>query len=121
MRHRICVYRVLELLDVSRSGYYDYLKRKPSKQSVIKAENKIKIKTIYDESKQIYGAPKIKAKLEEKGINIAVKTVSNYMRELDIRAIYRSKWVKTTVSGEFSEALTNHLNRAFNPSSRSRV
>lgn len=43
------------------------------------------------------------------------------MRELDIRAIYRSKWVKTTISSEFSEALTNHLNRAFNPSSPNRV
>ena len=86
-----------------------------------KSRKQVKIKTIYDESKQIYGAPKIKAKLRESGIKIAVKTVANYMRELDIRAIYRSKWVKTTVSGEFSEALTNHLNRAFNPSSRSRV
>lgn len=112
---------MLKILDVSRSGYYDFLDREPSNQALQKETKKTKIKTIYEESKQIYGAPKIKEKLQNEGINIAVKTVSNYMRELDIRAIYRSKWVKTTVSGEFSETLTNHLNREFNPTSPNSV
>lgn len=35
------------------------------------------------------------------------------MKELDIRAIYRSKWIKTTVSGDFNSKLDNLIKREF--------
>jgi len=104
---------VLNILGVSTSGFYDYLKRKPSKRLLRKKEIKTQIQIKYDESKQIYGAPKITEKLKDTGVTIAVKTVSNYMREMDIRAIYRSKWVKTTVDSDFSSRLENLVKREF--------
>lgn len=112
-RHQISVSRVLNILGVSTSGFYDYLKRKPSKRLLRKKEIKTQIQIKYDESKQIYGAPKITEKLKDTGVTIAVKTVSNYMREMDIRAIYRSKWVKTTVDSDFSSRLENLVKREF--------
>ncbi|HHX76509.1 MAG TPA: IS3 family transposase, partial [Acholeplasmataceae bacterium] len=81
---------MLNILGVSTSGFDDYLKREPSKQSLRKRDIKAQIQIKYDESKQIYGAPKITEKLKDTGVKIAVKTVSNYMRKLDIKAIYRS-------------------------------
>jgi len=112
-RHQISVSRVLKILGVSTSGFYDYIKREPSKQELRKKEIKTQIQIKYDESKQIYGAPKITEKLKDAGVKIAVKTVSNYMRELDIRAIYRSKWIKTTVDSDFSTNLENLVKREF--------
>ena len=35
------------------------------------------------------------------------------MREMDIRAIYRSKWVRTTVDSDFSSRLENLVKREF--------
>ena len=76
---------MLKLLGVSTSGYYDWLKRKPSKQKTRKQKIKDKITEIYNESKQIYGAPKITSGLESRGHVIAEKTVGNYMREEGLR------------------------------------
>lgn len=104
---------MLRILGVSTSGFYDYIKREPSKQALRKKEIKTQIQIKYDESKQIYGAPKITEKLKATGLKIAIKTVSNYMRELDIRAIYRSKWIKTTVDSDFSTKLENLVKREF--------
>jgi len=112
-RHQISVSRVLNILGVSTSGFYDYIKREPSKRALHKKEIKTQIQIKYDESKQIYGAPKITEKLKDTGVKIAVKTVSNYMRELDIRAIHRSKWIKTTVDSDFSTNLENLVKREF--------
>ena len=46
--HRIRVSRVLEILGVSKSGYYDWLKREPSDRDRRKAEVQKAIKDIYD-------------------------------------------------------------------------
>ena len=47
------------------------------------------IKTIYEESHEIYGAPKIAAKMRQKGDKVSERTVGKYMREIGIRACYR--------------------------------
>ena len=48
---------------VSKSGYYDWLNRKPSPRSLHKVAVKDTIKDTYEESKCIYGAPKITKQL----------------------------------------------------------
>lgn len=50
---------VLNKLHLSKSGYYNYLHRKPSKQSISKKNRIQTIQAIYDDNHQIYGAPKI--------------------------------------------------------------
>lgn len=52
---------MLKILGASSSGYYDYLKRENSNQKIRKQQVKQEITEIYNESKQIYGAPKIKS------------------------------------------------------------
>ena len=54
----ISISSVLQLLGVSKSGYYAYLKRKPCKQKTKKKRNHNKDSNIHKESKEIYGAPK---------------------------------------------------------------
>jgi len=65
---------VLRILGVSSSGYYDYLKRQDSHQKIRKQQLKEEIVEIYNESKQIYGAPKITSILQNRGHSIAEKT-----------------------------------------------
>ena len=102
-------------LGVSTSGFYSYINRSESKQSRRKKEVKVEITEIHNESNQIYGAPKITYLLRDKGHVISEKTVGNYMRELDIRAIWVSPYKRTTIDPNFDSELKNILDRKFNP------
>lgn len=63
---------MLRILGVSRSGYNSFEKRLPSDR-LKKEELKTKIKQIYDESYQNYGAPKIKKFFKSKWRNYSRK------------------------------------------------
>lgn len=106
---------MLRILGVSRSGYFDFKRRLPSDRNRRKEEIKEKIKQIYDESYQNYGAPKITQILNKDGETIAEKTVGNYMREMGIRAQYTKPYTITTIDSDFNIELTNILNENFNP------
>lgn len=112
---RISVSGVLKHLGVSKSGYYDWLKRQPSQQSMHKSEVMAEIKTIYDESDSIYGAPKITEELHRKGFQTAERTVTRYMKEMGIRACWTRPYTVTTHSKDFSDRLKNVLDREFSP------
>ena len=71
---------------MSRSGYRAFLNRKVSADRQRKETIKKQIQTIYDNSKQNYGAPKITKKLRESGVTIAERTIGKYMREMGIKA-----------------------------------
>jgi transposase InsO family protein len=106
---------VLKKLGVSRSGYRAWSKRVPSNTAKRRAAVKERIQSIHKDSKQIYGAPKITKELLKEGEIIAERTVGKYMRELGIKAIWVKPWTITTRDSDFSNALTNILNRDFNP------
>ena len=54
---------------------------------------KKKIQTIYNDSKQNYGAPKITRELRKSGETIAERTVGKYMREMGIKAQWIKPWM----------------------------
>lgn len=107
---------MLKILGVSKSGYYAWLNREPSRQSRRKETVKAEILGIYYDSDCIYGAPKITRILHSKGFQTAERTVTRYMHELGIRACWTSPYAVTTVSRDFSDELRNVLNRNFSPS-----
>lgn len=106
---------MLKYLGVSKSGYYDWINREPSKRSKQKVTIKAAIKSIYDESKSIYGAPKITAELHKQGFNTAERTVTRYMKEMGIHACWVKPYTVTTHSEDFSDELKNYLERNFSP------
>jgi len=106
---------VLKLLSVSKSGFYDWKNREPSNQLLRKEAVKTEITEIHNESNQIYGAPKITDQLRKRGHIISERTVSNYMKEEGIRAVWVSPYKRTTIDSDFSDKLHNLLNRKFNP------
>jgi len=107
---------VLSKLHLSKSGYYNYLHRKPSKQSISKKNRIQTIQAIYDDNHQIYGAPKIAKEMQKQGEKISERTVGVYMREMGIKACYIKPYVKTTFDSDFSTKLHNILKRDFSPS-----
>jgi len=113
---RLNVSGVLKILGVSRSGYINWKKRKPSQRELKKQVIKERILEIYNDSHKNYGAPKITERLKKEGQIIAEKTVGNYMRELGIKAQYVKPYTVTTIDSDFSEEFKNILDEKFNPS-----
>ena len=89
-RRQVSVSGMLKYLGVSRSGYHAWMKRVPSNTAKRREAVKARIKDIYDESKQNYGAPKITRKLRESREIISERTVGKYMKQLGIKA----QWIK---------------------------
>lgn len=118
---KISVNSVLNLLGVSSSGYYSWVKRKPSHQEMKKEKIKAEIVDIYNASHQIYGAPKITSILQSRGHVIAEKTVGNYMREEGIKAVWVRPYIRTTIDPDFDNQLKNILDRDFSPTSPNTV
>ena len=93
---------MLKFLGVSRSGYRSFLNRTVSATKQRKEAMKKKIQTIYNDSKQNYGAPKITQELRKSGETIAERTVGKYMREMGIKAQWIKPWTTTTRDSDFS-------------------
>jgi putative transposase len=66
------------------------------------------IKTIYEKSHKIYGAPKIAAKMRQKGDKVSERTVGKYMKESGIQACYRKHRTRTTRDSDFSSELKTY-------------
>lgn len=112
---RVSVSGMLKKLGVSRSGYRSWLKRVPSDMEKRRRQIKARIRKIYDDSKQNYGAPKITHELRKTGEIISERTVGTYMRQMGIRAQWTNPWVRTTRDSDFSDKLVNILDEQFNP------
>lgn len=106
---------MLEILGVSRNGYYAFKNREPSDRQLKKEKRMEEIRQIHEESHEIYGAPKIAEKMRERGEHVSDKTVGNYMREIGIKACYAKHSAKTTIQPDFSRKLRNILKEQFDP------
>jgi hypothetical protein len=99
-RSGLSVARMCELLEVSRSGYYDWAARQtagPGSRETRLLELAGKITAAHEDSDGVYGAPRITAELRAAGEVVSVKTVAKVMRRSGIQGI-RSGACSTPVS-----------------------
>ena len=102
-----------KVLEVSRSGYYKWLKRGPSKRSIENKELTEKIRKIHDKSKQTYGSPRITEELRAQGQQVSRPRVARLMRQAKIRSCIKRKYVVTTDSKHAHPVTENLLDRNF--------
>jgi transposase InsO family protein len=104
-------------LGVSRSGFYAWLKRKPSSHETEDRELLRLIIQIFEENKGRYGSPRIWRELvEEFNCRISRKRVARLMRENKKQAKRKPKGVKTTDSNHCEPVSENILARDFTAS-----
>jgi len=106
--------KMCKVLGVSRSSYYSWLSRDPSKRSVENEELSNHIKKIYELSKRTYGSPRVTIKLQEEGLHVSRRRVARLMKRQNLKSIIRKKWVITTDSRHNYPVVENKLNRDFN-------
>ena len=102
-----------QVLGVSKSGYYEWLKRPVSNQKKAKAKLVAKIRRIHLQSRGIYGSPKITKVLDSEGIKVSQKTVSKIMKENNIKSKTVKKYKATTNSNHQLPVSPNLLNQNF--------
>jgi transposase InsO family protein len=91
------VSRMARLLEVSRSGFYAWLQREPSKRALRTERVEAKIAWFHGASDEVSGSPRILADLREDGETISRKTVAKAMRRLGLRGICPRRWKTTTI------------------------
>jgi putative transposase len=85
------------VLGVSRSGFYDWLKREPSGRSEANAVLLQVIREVHHESDGTYGSPRVHAELEERGPPASLNRVARVMREAGVQGVSPRKWTRTTL------------------------
>ena len=91
------VKRACELLEVSRSAYYQQRTDQPTVREQSDADLTEQIVELHEKSKGRYGAPRIHAELRRKGRRHGRKRVARLMRTVGLRGKAPKRWKKTTV------------------------
>ena len=89
--------RMAELLGVSRSGFYAWVKRGPSKQEERREDLAEKITQSHAASNGVYGAPRVRADLRGEGVKVSKKTVAKIMRNLGLKGVFPRRFKTTTL------------------------
>jgi transposase InsO family protein len=102
-----------QVLQVSTSGFYDWLKRPPSKQQQRKEKIAQAATRFYFESYRIYGYRKVWEDLIEQNIICCPETVRRVLRDLGLFSRTKRKFVVTTDSKHSEPVADNLLKRDF--------
>ena len=80
-RHVYPVLVVCDVLEVSSSGYYAWRGRPESRRSREDRELKKKIRSIFNQSRQTYGSPRILDEFRDQGVPCGRKRIARLMKE----------------------------------------
>lgn len=112
-RSKYTIIRLCEILDVSSSGYYDWLERPLSRQAQERNILLTQITTIHGEVKQRYGSPRMHIELIERGHVASKGRVERIMHDNDIKAKRSRRHKRTIEHREVTAPVDNILNREF--------
>ncbi|MCU7855056.1 MAG: IS3 family transposase [Candidatus Thiodiazotropha sp. (ex Lucinoma borealis)] len=105
--------RLCKALNVSTSGYYDWLERPESDRSRKNRQLVKQILAFYGASQGIYGSPRIHIDLQDAGEKVGVNRVARLMREAGIQSKMAKKFVITTDSKNTLTPAPDRLKRCF--------
>lgn len=112
---------MIRVLKVSKSGYFDWKKRGPSKKEQRNNALVRKIEQIHQGSRKTYGSPRVHQALKGLGESCSKSTVERLMRENGIRSKVRRKFRVTTDSNHNLPVAPNLVKRDFSADAPNRL
>lgn len=109
------------VLGVSASGYYAWVKRRPSRWALQDADLLERIRAFHRASRGTYGTPRIHRDLREAGIRVGRKRVARLLKQAGLRGVSRRKWVRTTVRSAKGRPAPDLVQRQFVAAGPNRV
>lgn len=113
-----CCWSVSEMcrvLEVSRSGFYNWESRPPSDRELGDRQLRIEIEAIWECSGRTYGSPRVHAWLCRQGFNPSCKRVARIMRVHGFEGESGRRRVRTTIIDRGATAASDRVGRDFNP------
>jgi len=107
------VYVLCKILGVSKSGYYGWKGRPPSKRNRENDALTEKVRQIHERSRETYGSPRVHAELRELGVRCSRKRVERLMRKAGLQGCMRGRRKGTTRRGKRSAAAEDLVKRDF--------
>lgn len=101
------------MLGVSRSGYYGWRNREPSRRSRENVALTEKIREIYRRSRETYGSPRVHAELRSIGNRCSRKRVARLMQEAGLQGRMRGRRRGTTRRGQGAPPAEDLVKRNF--------
>ncbi len=112
-RHLYPVLVMCDVLEVSSSGYYAWRGRPESRRSREDRELKAIIRSVFEESRQTYGSPRILDELRDQGIRCGRKRVARLMKEDQLTPKKARRFRRTTIAEPDHPKAPNVLGREF--------
>ena len=112
-RNEFRVWLMCRVLEVSRGGFYLWLKRPESQRSVENGRLVEAIRAIHRESRGVYGSPRVHARLRAQSGRYGRNRIARLMREMQIQGKRRRKFRVTTDSDHTLPISGNILDRKF--------
>jgi len=110
---RFSVAALCRAMQVTRSGYYAWRRRKPSERQKQNQTLLGQIRTFFERSKQTYGSPRILRDLREAGFACGKHRAARLMRQAGLRAVVAPRFRLTTDSKHALPIAENGLARNF--------
>ena len=105
-----CLCRVMH---VTRSGYYAWATRRPSRRQREEGQLTARIRAIHTASRGTYGSPRITEQLKQDGVTVGRDRVARLLRDLGLVGLPRKRFRQTTDSQHQLPVATNVLDRDF--------
>ena len=102
-----------QLLEVSRSGYYEWLSRPPRAQAQVDQEVQDKIQRYFAQGRGTYGTRRIKHLLAQDGLQVSRRRIGRLLAQAGLRCKTRRKFKAPKTSGQAQTVAPNQLNREF--------
>ncbi len=86
------------VLGVARAGYYAWARRGVSARARADQELTVQIARVHEESRRTYGAPRVRAALQARGVRCGSRRVARLMRAAGLVGRRRRRRARTTVA-----------------------
>jgi transposase InsO family protein len=101
------------VLEVSRSGYYEWRNRRASQRKIANDKLAEEIKRVYEKNRRAYGQVRVWKALNKAGIACGRDRVGRLMRENGLRGKRLKRFIRTTLADSSKTPAPNLLNRQF--------
>ena len=101
------------LLEVSRSGYYEWLSLRPRTEAEAAQQVQAKVQHYFAQGRGTYGTRRIKYLLAQEGLVVSRRRIGRLLTQAGLRCKTRRRFKAPTASGQAQAVAPNQLNREF--------
>jgi putative transposase len=102
-----------QLLEVSRSAYYEWLSRPPRVQVEADQHVETQIKHYFAQGRGTYGTRRSKNLLAQEGLQVSRRRLGRVLPQAGLRCKTQRRFKAPTASGQAQTVAPNQLNREF--------